>query len=498
MADLTANDPPPSSRFAALTARHPLLTRLAFYGASRSLSEALLGLRGIVVASILGPEGFGGWALFRLAARYAGVASLGLYRGLEYETVRALAAGTADGEAEARRVSDAAFGYISLLFGAFAVAGLGVSFLVAHPGWSAGIRAFALGTLAEQAWACLSVNLRARGRLRRFGINELASAGMHLGFTATLAVLFGLSGAYAGFVIASILSAFMIMRELPLRPRWAPDRLRRLFRVGIPLSLVGAASLVLTSVDRLVVAGFGGARLLGLYAFGVAIASLANIVAWIVRVVVFPSLYRGAVELSHRAIRRHLQRMVLPFATLLPPLLGAAAILMGPVITLLLPTYTEALGPARIFIFTGVATGLVHLALIGVVAAEQERLMPLWAVIGVILNLGLAILALVGGLGLPGVAGAALVSQSVYAAGVLAILVRAARISRRDLFLGRVLGPALWCAGVLTALQSLTPMRSPRDAAIGLGLFLLGSAPLGPWIASVLRTRPAASAVRVS
>ena len=66
-----------------------LLRRVAGYSAMRGSAEALLGLRGILLATLLGPAAFGSWALLRLATRYAALAGVGVFRGLEVELLQA-------------------------------------------------------------------------------------------------------------------------------------------------------------------------------------------------------------------------------------------------------------------------------------------------------------------------------------------------------------------------------------------------------------------------
>ena len=54
-----------------------LLRKVAGYSAMRGSAEALVGLRGILLAALLGPAAFGSWALLRLATRYARLRALG-------------------------------------------------------------------------------------------------------------------------------------------------------------------------------------------------------------------------------------------------------------------------------------------------------------------------------------------------------------------------------------------------------------------------------------
>ena len=61
----------------------------------------------------------------------------------------------------------------------------------------------------------------------------------------------------------------------------------------------------------------------------------------------------------------------------------------------------------------------MNVAILGVVAAGRQGRLPLFTIAAVGINVGLSLLALQAGLGLVGVAVAALVTRALYAAGVL-------------------------------------------------------------------------------
>jgi hypothetical protein len=168
---------------------------------------------------------------------------------------------------------------------------------------------------------------------------------------------------------------------------------------------------------------------------------------------------------------------------------GVAGILLGPAVLLLLPRYEPAVAPARVFVFTGLATGLASLATVAALAAERHRRFPLWAALGVASNLGLSSLALRAGLGLPGVALGALFSQSLYTAAVVTMTARAGGLPSPGRVAIAALGPTLWCAGVLVALQRFVPMMAPGSALLGLACFLLLLAPLHRRLRRTLRRR---------
>lgn len=469
----TAAMPPVTSR--------PLLQKILLYGMSRGTTEGLLGVRGLVLASLLGPTAFGAWSLFRLSMRYAAFAVLGVHRGLEVEVVQARADPQgADMERE-ESASRTTLGFSLAVLGALGVLAIAASFAVTEPQVALGMRAFAAALILEQTWVYSVVLLRARGDLRGFATAEMLNAALHLVSTAALAFLFGLPGALAGFVIAAAVSAALVVRRVRSRPALDVRRLRRLLRIGFPIVLTMLIGTLLATADRLVVAAYGGTTMLGLYTFAVAVAGLAGSAAWVIRTVVFPGVYAGAQGAGTvTAVRSHVERTILPFARLFPPLLGALAIVLGPPVAMLLPQYVAAIEPARIFIFTGVTLGFTNIGAVGVVAAERQRMLPPFSAAALALNVTLSVLVLRSGLGLPGVAAAALLSQSAYSAVVLYINADVAGLPNRARFLFDALIPLMWCAAAVAVVSRTLPVTDISSTVVSLAVFLLLITPLSP------------------
>jgi O-antigen/teichoic acid export membrane protein len=380
------------------------------------------------------------------------------------------------------------------IIGAVVLAG---SWWVTNTALQAGMRAFAFGVLAEQIWVHVAAATRARGKFRRFALNEVLNGVLHVAVAWMLAAAFGLNGAYFGFVLVTAIAGGLLLHSAPIRLAWSTPRLKQLLRVGVPMLALLTAALVLGTVDRLVVAAYRGTEQLGVYAFAVAVGSLANTLALIVRTVIFPSVYAGASDAgAGRAVEAHLRRALRPFALFVPPLLGVAAIALGPVIVMLVPQYADAAVPARFFVFTGVATGLVTLTTIAAVATERQALLPAYAVVGVVLNIALSVMALEAGLGLPAVALAALLSQSTYAGLVLFVMARAGGHATPARAAASVLMPVLWCVVAMVITQRLFPMLTVGSALRGLAVFALLISPLAPSVLKTLRERLSAGPAR--
>jgi O-antigen/teichoic acid export membrane protein len=436
----------PISSAGQVAQAHPhrgLLRRVAAYGLSRGMTEMLLALRSVLLAATLGPAAFGGWALLRMGMRYSGLAGLGVFRGLELELLHADAKGET-----LRQASPAptALGFILLVGGSLSSLAIAASFVVSDSHTRLLLRGFAVASLAELVYGYVMVCTRVRTGLRRFAVLETSIAAFHVS----------------------------------LRPALILEPLRRLLHVGLPVALTSCVGILLVTSDRWVVAFWGGRTMLGYYALGASVTSGAAALALVIRQVVFRQVYGETFSAgAATALRGHLERALLPFARLLPPLLGALGLVVGPVVVLVLPGYTAAIAPARLFVLAGAAIGLVNLAAIGAVAAGQQRRLPMYAGCALALTTSLSVLALVGGAGLEGVAAAALVGHLFYAAAVLRLIVRESGTPHADRFVFSTLLPLVWCAVAVAIAGRLVTDYTISSAVLGLGVYLLLLLPLG-------------------
>jgi O-antigen/teichoic acid export membrane protein len=457
-----------------------LLQRVAAYSVARCVTEGLFGIRSIVLATLLGPAAFGGWALLRLSMRYAGFAGLGVFRGMELELMRARRNdGVASDEAPA--AASAALGFILSVTGTLAGLAITASFVVREPEVALVLRGFAIAVMLEQVYSYALIWTRVRTNLRRYASLEITNAALQAVFTATFAAVWGLPGAFIGLACASATALLVTSSWVEFRPALHRVPLARLLRVGIPVAISMVLGTALSTGDRWVVAGFGGTGLLGYYAFAASIAGLAGSFAWVVRTVVFPDVYGEARSIgAAAALKGHFERTVLPFARLYPPLLGFLACLLGPTIALAIPKYLPAVGPARLFLLSGGAAGLVSLGALGTVAAGRQRSLPALSGTALLLTLSLSIIAMRSGAGLEAVAAASFAGQLIYAGYVLWLNFRESGVAEpgRNLALG--LTPLLWATASALLISRLLPDVDLESGALGALGYLVLLAPLGP------------------
>lgn len=435
----------------------------------------MIGVRGILLAAILGPRSFGLWALFRLILAYGTFVGLGLTRGLELEVART---GSPDAAPVREAWGRTAFACVLGLFGALSLAALVAAGLIREPWLRQLLWAVAAGLLVEGVWSYGLSFLRASGSLRGFAVLELVQAVAQLGLTTSLALVWGLAGAFTGFALANLLAILLLRGRAPLRPRLEAGRLRSMLAAGLPLSLAQLLNAMLATVDRLVVGAWLGIAALGQYAFAVSVASLGVSAALVVQTVVFSDLY-GRLDREGAAgvTRRHLERTLRPFVLLIAPLAGAGALLLGALVALALPSYLTAVKPALVFVFAGVAQGATSLALVAMVEPRDQRLLPLVTFAALCANAALAAGALALQLGLSGLAAGAVLARLIYALGVLALVARSAARPALATAL-TILWPIPWCALATTLVVTWLPPTTIRSGLLALAAYSLATAPV--------------------
>jgi O-antigen/teichoic acid export membrane protein len=453
---------------------------------SRGATEGLIAARGVLLAALLGPAAFGSWAMLRLGMRYAAFGTFGIARGLEFELLHPSAV-----RGRRWRVpAAAALGFMLLVAGTLAAAALAASVAVAGDDLRLLLRGFAAAAPAEALYGYALVCTRVRKSLRHYALLEAGTAGVHVVAAVGFAHLWGLAGAYAGLALANLAGLAVASRWLMLRPRWRPAILVRLLGLGFPVALANAVATLLLTADRWLVAAWGGATMLGYYAFAGSLATGAAVLALVVRTAVFADVYGEAqAGRTDAAIRAHLERVVRPFARLVPPVLGAAGIATGPLVAVALPHYGPAIPAARLFVLGGALMGTVNLAAVGAVAAGHQRRLPLYGVAGLAVTLALAACALGTGLGLEPVAGASVAGLVVFAAGVLRLDARQGGVARPNRYVAATLLPVVWCglAVALAGRAAATDLRSTAAALACYGILLLPLVPV--WTADWQRVR---------
>ncbi len=313
----------------------------------------------VILRRILGPSDVASVAVLGLAATYAPYLGLGTLQAAERLLAIEIGRGDEEAAAEIQTAAAAVIG--------FASAGLGVAAIMLLATVATGpddwrmVIAVMVTVIVQQVAALAIIRLRTRLRFRAVALTALATAILTSGGGVLGASVGGVSGAVVGTVLGYALSATILVRTAGILVRSIRGSvLRRVVAAAPSFFALGAATILLYTLDQLIAGAVLGAAAFGLYTT----AYLGN--SFLVRIPanISSALY-PRLQITFGAggdpllLARHAWRASMLSAVIVGPLVGAAIVGLPFALRLVLPAYGAAIPAMR----------LVLLAVMGLVLA---------------------------------------------------------------------------------------------------------------------------------
>jgi O-antigen/teichoic acid export membrane protein len=456
------------------------------YAFSQYVVRALLMLRGLVAARVLGPESYGAWNAIQIMIDYGPLASAGTQQGLDQMVPPRIVAGD---PAALARVKRAALFNITLLSGAFIAACFGALLL----GHSRMLHLWGVAGIGAAMACALTVNLSyyQTSIMRSHGDISTASGWMMLqgaiGGVAGLALLpwlhaWGLlAGWTLGCLSAFAFSALRSRREAPMLPQPANESFD-LVQIGFPMFVFTASTQIMRNLDRLIILRYISTQDLGYYSLSVMALTFLMYMPDSISYVIYPQLLRhyGESGRDPGAIRPRVDRVLQLFSVTVPPLCGAAYLASHPVVALLLPKFLPGVPALRVLCFGAAALAFSNLASIVLMTVGRQMMLMPAAVFSVGLYAALDLLAVKTGHGIVGVAWGTLTAYAASSALMLAMMLGSLGQGVRSALgtLARLFAPMLVALALASALERFLPWAdrtgfawSAARLALSLALF---------------------------
>ena len=331
----TPEAPPPVER--------KLVADVGRMAGASAVAQLVTVVGGFVLARVLGVQFYGLWKTVQLGVTYTALANLGATQGLS-RVCPALVSGGRE-----------------RLYGRLMGASLAVSWLIGGL-LAAGILALAVGTgdpgarVAASALAMLVLiqpfAMHGETALiveKRFGASArilLGSTLVRVAFSVAAALVAGLAGALAVYVLVYAATAFWMARVVQARLWPAVDMglWRKACRVGLPITLLSGGELLLTTADKWVVVAAMGAEAMSLYQMAIFPLPFLLLAPFNLRQVVTVDVYDkfGRTE-SLEECRAVLEKSLLSVALGVPWIIGGIYLGMPWLIDWLLPEYSASI-----------------------------------------------------------------------------------------------------------------------------------------------------------
>ena len=406
---------------------HPRKIVRDFFGfaTSQYIVRVLLVVRGLIAARVLGPAAYGAWNGLMLVLDYGNAAPLGTMQGLDQTVPPQIVAGDT---ARLRRLKQA--GMFLILFTGIVYSLVVLAYFSRNAGqlrsfWGlTGIGLILLVTLIHNVAGYHLSTMRAHGNIRDvslvFLIQAAFGAGLGIALLPTLGAWGLLWGWLAGTFAALVYARWRGHRVVPITPRVSRDALT-LLTAGLPMFTYAGLTLLMRSLDRVVILRFLGTEALGYYGLGVMVMGMLLYLPDALGYVLYPRLLSDyhAAGGDPVVIRDPVERSMRAISLALPALCAIAYIAADDAVIWLLPRFLPGVPIVRVLCFAAAAMGLGGLSAIVLMTVRRPRMMVGVTVASVLLGLTLMLVAIHMRLGIMGVAWATLISYGIHSAGLL-------------------------------------------------------------------------------
>ena len=438
------------------------------------VARALLMLRGVLAARLLGPNSYGAWNAIQLVCDYGAYFHLGTQQGLD----QAVPAHLVDQDANRLRrlLRSGLFNAIVLpiLFGLGGILYFSRSTGAIRTTWGMrGVTVAYVSVLLVTVSNVFLTVLRSYGRIRVVSEWFLLQAIVATGLGLALIPWQGAWGLLWGWVAANLLALIFARWRapvtVPVRPAYSPDSLM-LIRAGLPMLLYLTSALVMRTVDRIVILKFAGTQALGYYSLGVMALTLLLYLPDSISYVLYPQLLRGYRESGDvpAAIRPRAQRAIQTVSAVVPGLCGLAFLGARDAVLVALPNFGPGVSALRVLCFGAAGLAVAGLSSIVLMTLRRQTLLIPAALFATALGAGLDTFVLRAGAGIDGVAWATFATYVIHGAVMLflAMMALGADVGARLREIARVYAPLAIALVLVVLLDRYLPWRGTLVPAL--------------------------------
>lgn len=442
-----------------------ILGHILNYASSQYFSQFMGFFTAVFMRMFLGPFNIGVWSILRVVADYSAYTHLGTTSTVFYKLPYHRAKGEMQ---EADNVKDVVFTYLALTT---FVMGIGIaiyaflfrSTLMPQIFW--GLLVVSVLIFCRRIYTYYVTLLRVNKNFTVLSKSIIFDAVVNFGLVLVLVRNFQLKGLFASVILMPIMNVLFIKYfvDFDIKYRLSLNKLGSYIKFGFPLFIVSILSLILYSVDRIMIAKFLGLEALGFYSIGIMARMYGEGLSRNFNVVITPHFLEdygkaGDIETATKYLKVPAELM----STFMVLILGMIYIAAPPLVVYILPKFTPGIMSMKLLLlaaFFYVASPQSQHFLI--VVNKQTKLVPIIGVV-IFVNIILNFVFIKLGYGITGVALATVISAFVSFSIVLTYaMMHIENILGTLKFAVLLLSPLVYSVFVLLALDRMILISNP-------------------------------------
>lgn len=379
-------------------------------------------IRGFIVARLLDPSLYGYFSGLSLIFLYNAQGHLGILHGMNRSLSISKGAKSHQSFDEVKNNGVSAIAILSLIISggillySFVKADVYSTYVI----W--GIRIYAIvGVLYHMEYVYHSL-FRVDHRFKEINISRLIFASSNIILVVLLIYLFGFYGVlFALLGAVAIQNTYLFVKgKFKFKLVLNPDLIKDLLKTGAPISFAYLTTVILNSVDRIMIIRFLSSAELGFYAIGLTLsAEFLLRIPDAISYVIYPRILEEYGKSGDTRSLLHLFRAPsVVLGCVMAVAIGLLFLSIDYLIIYLLPNYIPAIEVTRILIFSVYFVSINQIAVRVIITTKRTKALILFQVMAIFLNTIANYIAIQRGMGIRGVALATALSYFVYSFSV--------------------------------------------------------------------------------
>lgn len=310
--------------------------------ASRYISQAILAIRGFIIAKVLGPSLYGMWNIVMTTTSLAESLDLGsgqaLMREIPYNNGRGL-------EKKNKELISSSFWWQFLITAICSLVLLIVSLTPLSNNFGTEILLLSIVLLLQNSFSFIKIIYMGRKKIHKLSLVEFGYA--ILNTTAGLSLLFSLKikglllGMVITYAILLLIGRKRLQQEISLKINW--QAVKRLVKIGFPILIIGFSTKLMENIDKIVIFFILGSQNTGYYGLAAFISLIIMYIPQVISNVLYPRMNQKYGRTKKKSsIQEYYSRPMALLTHLMPVFLGLIILNTDWILKLFLPEYEPA------------------------------------------------------------------------------------------------------------------------------------------------------------